>query len=46
MLILRAARASRLKRVERTIQRLGGQLSLAPLVTPRGDTGLGARLVF
>jgi hypothetical protein len=46
MLIMRASRASRLKRIERTILRLGGQLSLAPVVTPRGAAGLGARLVF
>jgi hypothetical protein len=46
MLILRASRVSRLKRVERTIQRIGGELSLAPLLTPRGEAGLGARLRF
>lgn len=45
MLIIRASRASRLKRLERTIQRLGGTLSLAPTFSP-SSAGFAVRAAF
>jgi hypothetical protein len=46
LLIVRALRAGRMVQTEAAIRRLGGQVSFAPLLTPRGDAGLGARLSF
>jgi hypothetical protein len=46
LLIVRAVRSRRLHATEATIRRLGGELSLLPLLTPRGDAGLGAKVAF
>jgi hypothetical protein len=46
MLAVRSARARRLGRVEEAITRLGGKLTLAPLLAPRAQAGLRVRLAF
>jgi hypothetical protein len=46
MLILRVARASRQRKIEHRLERLGGPVALAPLLTARGEALLAARLVF
>jgi hypothetical protein len=46
LLIIMGGRASRMKRTEAEIRRLGGQISLAPTIGPRGAAGLRVHARF
>jgi hypothetical protein len=46
MLMVRRARAARVQRTEAAIRRLGGQVSFAPTVSPRGEAGFRLRARF